>query len=173
MKLSVRMTLVGAALSAAATCVVSVSAQAVKEKDSTKIHTVKASQDLIIQQQLQSRTFSNAYAAIEALHSNWLRVRNLNPASGSVINPAAGATATSAAASAASPSAPPMPRQATGIQVYLDGVRAGGIDVLKTIPVATIYTIRRISGIDAQARFGIGHSDGVIYVATGPEKGGI
>lgn len=167
--MSARIT-VGTAMLVAAVC--SANAQALKPVDSTKVHPLKASQDLIIQEQLQSRTFPNAYAAIEALHSNWLRARNLNPTSGSIINPAAGTTssATSPAAAAAAAAAQNLPRQATGIQVYLDGVRAGGLDALKTIPVATIYSIRRISGIDAQGRFGIGHSDGVIYVATGPDK---
>ena len=164
-----RITVVGALLVTAA---VSAEAQATKVKDSTKAHTLKASQDLIIQEQLQSRTFPNAYAAIEALHSNWLRVRNLNPTSGAIMNPAAGTSTSTSQASGASPTQQNMPRQAVGIQVYLDGVRAGGLDALKSIPVATIYTIRRISGIDAQGRFGIGHSDGVIFVATGPDKGG-
>lgn len=143
-------------------------AQAAVVRDTTKSHVLKPSADLITQEQLASRTFSNAYAAIEALHSNWLRARNLNPASGSVVNPA---TATSSGASA-SPAMQPMPREASGIKVYIDGVRAGNLDALKAIPIATIYSMRRISGTDAQARFGIGHSDGVIFVATGPDKGG-
>lgn len=134
--------------------------------DTTNRPKLKPSADLITQEQVASRTFPNAYAAIEALHSNWLRARNLNPPTGSVINPQ---TAT-AATTGASPTMQPMPREATGIKVYIDGVRAGNIEALKSIPINTVYSIRRINGTAAQARFGIGHSDGVIYVATGPDK---
>lgn len=145
-------------------------AQATVVSEPTKPHVLKPSADLITQEQLTSRTFSNAYAAIEALHSNWLRARNLNPESGAVINPQTSSSGSGGAGG--SPTTQAMPREASGIKVYIDGVRAGGIDVLKTIPIATVYSMRRINGTAAQARFGIGHSDGVIFVATGPDKGG-
>ncbi len=142
------------------------SAQTSVPIDTTNRPTLKPSADLITHEQVSSRTFPNAYAAIEALHSNWLRARNLNPPTGSVINPP---TATDKS-TGASPTMQPMPREATGIKVYIDGVRAGNIEALKSIPINTVYSIRRINGTAAQARFGIGHSDGVIYVATGPDK---
>lgn len=168
-KMSARSTLVGAALASAVFSAASAEAQATKTKDSTGAQSLKGSADLIVKEQLASRTFSNAYAAIEALRGNWLRVRNLNPPPGTVINPVGGSAASQGSASPAMQS---MPREASGIQVYVDGVRAGGLEVLKSIPVQSIYSMRRISGTDAQARFGIGHSDGVIFVATGPDKGG-
>ncbi len=134
----------------------------------------KPSADMIAAEQLKSRTFPNVYAAIEALHSNWLRARNLNPPGGTAINAADASTASKTANGSASTGLAAggtgMPRDAVGIQVYLDGTRLGGIETLKTIPVVTVYSIRRISGTDAQARFGIGHSDGVIFVATDPSK---
>jgi hypothetical protein len=146
------------------------SAQEAKAKDSTVAKPLKPSADLITQEQLRSRTFPNAYAAVEALRSNWLRVRNQNPAPGSVINPPAGSATSQGSAS---PAMQGLPREASGIQVYIDGVRAGGIETLKGIPIANVFSIRRISGTDAQARFGIGHGDGVLFVATGPDKGGV
>ena len=134
----------------------------------------KPSQDLITAEQLKSRTFPDVYSAIEALRGNWLRARNLNPPSGSLVNPGAASDPSRPG------SGPPptglgaggtgMPRDAAGIQVYLDGTRLGGIETLKGLPVVTVYSIRRINGTDAQARFGIGHSDGVLYIATGPNK---
>lgn len=148
----------------------SLAAQAAVVRDTTKPHVLKPGADLITQEQLTSRTFSNAYAAIEALHSNWLRTRNLNPEAGAVINPQTSSAGSGGAGGA--PTMQPLPREASGIKVYVDGVRAGGIDALKTIPIATVYSMRRINGTAAQARFGIGHSDGVIFVATGPDKGG-
>ena len=133
----------------------------------------KPTADLITAEQLKSRTFPDAFSAIEALHGNWLRARNLNPPSGSTINPAAsdpGRTGSAPPPTGLGAGGTGMPRDAAGIQVYLDGTRLGGIETLKGIPVITIYTIRRINGTDAQARFGIGHSDGVLYIATGPNK---
>lgn len=171
-KMSARSTLVGAALASAVFSAVSAEAQATRTKDSTAAQSQKGSADLIVKEQLASRTFSNAYAAIEALRGNWLRARNLNPASGAVMNPASGSSSSSTGSSSASPTMQSMPREATGIQVYIDGARVGGLEALKSIPVQSIYSMRRISGTDAQARFGIGHSDGVIFVATGPDKGG-
>ena len=49
---------------------------------------------------------------------------------------------------------------------YFDGTRMGGIDQLKNIRPSDVYSIRRINGVDAQARFGIGHSGGVLYVSS-------
>ncbi len=148
-------------------------AQATREVD-PKPMKVKANGDLITAQQLASRHFPDAYQAIEALHSNWLRARNLNPPSGSLVNP--GGTATTraggggASATGLAAGTSGMPGDASGIQVYLDGTRLGGIETLKGLPVTGVYTMRRISGTDAQARYGIGHSDGVIFIATGPNK---
>ena len=59
-----------------------------------------------------------------------------------------------------------MPGENGGIQVYFDGTRMGGIDQLKNIRPSDVYSIRRINGVDAQARFGIGHSGGVLYVSS-------
>lgn len=165
------MSLLACALSALATPLVAQSTSAMR--DTTTPKPTRPSADLITLEQVQSRTFPNAYAAVEALHSNWLRARNLNPPSGTVINPGVAATSSgSTTASAAQPGSSGMPRDAVGIQVYLDGTRVGGIDALKAIPIANVFSILRISGTDAQARFGIGHSDGVIYVSSGPNKGG-
>lgn len=168
MRTFARITLVGATLVAAVVAAPAIGAQAITVRDTTPDRPEKPSADLIVQEQLKSRTFPNAYLAIEALRSNWLRVRNMNPATGAVINPVAGSAAGSGGGAA--PTMQNLPRENSGIQVYMDGVRAGGIEALRSIPIATIYSIRRISGTAAQARFGIGHSDGVIYVSSAPGK---
>ncbi len=134
----------------------------------------KPNADLITAEQLKTVTYPDVYSAIEALRSNWLRARNLNPPGGSAINPTT--TSTTRTSTGGSPATglaagqTGMPRDASGIQVYLDGTRLGGIETLKGIPITSVWTIHRISGTDAQARYGIGHSDGVIFVATGPGK---
>ena len=57
-----------------------------------------------------------------------------------------------------------------GIQVYVDGTRVGGVDALRRLPTMTIFSIRRYTGTEAQTRFGVGHSNGVIAVTTGSDK---
>jgi hypothetical protein len=52
--------------------------------------------------------------------------------------------------------------------VYLDGVRMGGIDQLRTIDVRPVTYIRFFDGIAATARWGLDHGAGAIYVSTHP-----
>ena len=59
-----------------------------------------------------------------------------------------------------------MPGENGGIQVYFDGTRMDDIDQLKNIRPSDVYSIRRINGVEWQARFGIGHSGGVLYVSS-------
>ena len=168
-----RSVLVGTVMLSLIVSVARVDAQAVVE--TTKpAKPPKPSSDLITQEQLKSRTFPDVYQAIEALRGHWLRARNLNPPGGSLVN--GGATGDPSRTGSAPPQTgmgaggTGMPRDAAGIQVYLDGTRLGGIETLKGLPVVTVYSIRRIIGTDAQARYGIGHSDGVLFIATGPDK---
>ncbi len=51
--------------------------------------------------------------------------------------------------------------------VYLNGVSAGGVDVLTRIPATDIQSIRYLNGRDATTRFGTGHGGGVLEVTTG------
>jgi hypothetical protein len=48
--------------------------------------------------------------------------------------------------------------------VYVNGVRQGGLDLLKTIPAAMVAEIRYISPGAASDRFGRHHAGGVIAV---------
>jgi hypothetical protein len=48
--------------------------------------------------------------------------------------------------------------------VYVDGIRAGGLDVLRTIAARDVHEIRRLSAPDATTRYGPGHSSGVIEI---------
>jgi len=52
------------------------------------------------------------------------------------------------------------------IVVYLDGIRTGGVEVLRNIDVATVREIRHINARDATTKYGTGHSQGVIEVLT-------
>jgi len=93
----------------------------------------------ITREELTARPFSNAFEAVEVLHSNWLQTRGAD--------------------SFNSPSQ---------IWVYLDGTRLGGIETLRTLAPSAISSIRRIDAIEATSRWGINHGQGVILVSTSP-----
>jgi hypothetical protein len=53
-----------------------------------------------------------------------------------------------------------------GIKVYLDGIRYGGVESLKTIPANTVREVRWLSALDATTRYGTGHPAGAIAVTS-------
>jgi len=81
---------------------------------------------------------ANVYDAIRRLRSDWLRIR--------------GATSTREGGG--------------GIVVYVDGVRAGGVDRLEQITLTQVVKVRYVGPSDATTRWGTGHSAGVIEVLT-------
>ena len=48
--------------------------------------------------------------------------------------------------------------------VYVDGVRAGGIEALRSIAATDVREIRYVNATDATTRYGTGHTAGVIEV---------
>lgn len=54
----------------------------------------------------------------------------------------------------------------SGVVVYLNGVKAGGVEVLRRVEAAAVTEIRFIGGRDATTRYGTGHGAGVIEVST-------
>lgn len=82
---------------------------------------------------------TNAYEAVERLRPNFLRSRGPQ--------------------SLRSPTVPP-------IIVYLDQVRLGQVETLRGITVEAIQQIRHVPARDAQQRFGLDHTGGVIEVTT-------
>lgn len=50
--------------------------------------------------------------------------------------------------------------------VYINGMRAGGLDQLNGIRATDVDTIRYISAADATTRWGTGHAGGVIEVTV-------
>lgn len=53
------------------------------------------------------------------------------------------------------------------IVVYVNGQRAGYVDVLRSIRASDVTTIRKINATDATTRHGTGHAGGVIEVTIG------
>ncbi len=130
-------------------------------QDSTRVE--RPTSDLITREQIDGVKSSNLYDVVEALHSNWLNERLPVPRDRATTKQDTTGKAQYTADYNAGRS---MPGQAGGIQVYFDGTRMGGLSELKNIRPNDVYNVRRINGIDAQARFGIGHSAGVIYVSS-------
>jgi hypothetical protein len=56
-----------------------------------------------------------------------------------------------------------------GVQVYLDDVRLGGIESLRSVNVQTVSYIRRQDSFSATAPWASGPASSVIYISTHPE----
>jgi hypothetical protein len=96
----------------------------------------------ITEEQLAERHYQTLYDAVLALRSNWLSTRGTD--------------------SFNSPSR---------VIVYLDDSRFGGVESLSGLSTQGIASVTHLNGIDATARWGIGHSAGVISVHTWPSGG--
>lgn len=97
--------------------------------------------DLLVEEQIRGNSYATVYDAILALRPNWLRTRGLD--------------------SFSSP---------TRIQVYVDNMRLGGIENLQQIPSVSVYYAQWYDGLEASARWGLGHGSGAIYVSTTPQR---
>ncbi len=96
---------------------------------------------VLTQEDLQDHQYENVLEAVQTLRSNWLNDRGPD--------------------SFASPS---------HIWVYIDNTKVGDIQSLAGISTRYISSIRKVNGIDATARWGVGHSAGVIAVMTWPPQ---
>jgi len=92
---------------------------------------------LLTQQQLAEHHFNNAYEAVEALRPHWLQTRGANSF-----------------------------RTPGQVQVYQDDNLLGGVDELRSIMIPSVVYIRYYDAVQATARWGVGHTQGVIYVST-------
>jgi len=99
----------------------------------------RADYSVLTQEQLAERHFENLFEAVQMLRSNWLNERGPD--------------------SFATPSR---------IWVYLDNTRMGGVQSLAQISTHYVSSVQKLNGIDATARWGIGHGAGVIAVTTWP-----
>jgi hypothetical protein len=92
---------------------------------------------VITHDQIVRSHFQTAYDAVEALHSNWLQQRGTD----SFIQPGI-------------------------VHVYMDDVNLGGVDELQAITPASVAYIQFYDAIHATQRWGLGHTQGVIYVSS-------
>ena len=92
---------------------------------------------VLTQPQLVEHHFNNVYEAIEALRPHWLQARGPNSF-----------------------------RTPGQVLVYQDDNLLGGVDELRSVMIPAVMYIRYYDAVQATARWGVGHTQGVIYVST-------
>jgi hypothetical protein len=98
------------------------------------------SRDVLTAEDLLATGASNVYDAIQKLHSEWLRPRTPN----------------------SSIMYPPV------VLVYLNGQPAGGVESLRSLPVAGVATAEFYSASDATTRWGTSNTGGAIAITQRP-----
>lgn len=102
---------------------------------------IRGSLNLITSAEVESagNDVVNAYDLVQRLRPGMMRARNLtagNTGDGNVF----------------------------GVIAYVDDIRLGDVEQLRTVMRATVREIRYIGALDATTRWGTGHSNGVIQV---------
>lgn len=100
-------------------------------------HPQRVDRTVLTRAQMLEGHYSTVYDAVLALHPTWLRPRGPD----SFVSPSA-------------------------VWVYIDDVRAGGVDVLRNIQPGLVNTVRWYDGAQATGRWGVDHGAGVIHVST-------
>ena len=95
---------------------------------------------VITREQMLKGDFVTVYDAVAAMRSSWLRPRGPD----SFVLPSV-------------------------VWVYIDGTRAGGVEVLHNIQPTLITTVRFYDGPTATGRWGVDNGSGVIHVSTWSE----
>ena len=93
----------------------------------------------ITEEQLNRGHYQSVLDAVRALRSNWLSTRGADSF-----------------------------RVPSQVWVYVDHQKFGGVETLSSITTQGVTSITHLNGIDATARYGLGHSAGVISVHTWP-----
>lgn len=102
-------------------------------------HAPHLNREVLSREELQSTHLMYAYDAVAALRSNWLLERP-NTFRGT-------------------------PNE---VVVYVDGVRLGGLSELRAISLGPVYYIRHYDSLEATERWGVGHTQGAIFISTHP-----
>lgn len=101
--------------------------------------------DVITAEEFSEVSASTAYEAIQSLRPQWLRLR----------------PPTSMATTLDTQGVPD-----DEVVVYLDNVRFGGLENLRSLRSEVVQRAERINGATATQRWGTGHSAGVISITT-------
>jgi hypothetical protein len=98
---------------------------------------VRGSGDIMSREEILAANRGNLYEVIEMSRPQWLRMRSEQSVT-----------------------------RNGGILVYMDDVRYGDLNSLRTIPARDIQQVRRYNATAASQRWGPGHSEGVIAIST-------
>ena len=101
----------------------------------------KTSADVLGRSEIQTARVNDAYEAVVRFRPEFLSRRSM----AAVTDPATNAPV-----------------------VYVNGVRQGSAEVLRSIPAGTVVEIRYLSGTAASSQFGPYHAAGVLAVRTNP-----
>ena len=95
--------------------------------------------DVLTRDEMLKDNFVTVYDAVTALRSNWLNVRPNT-----------------------------LTSNQEDVVVYYDVTRLGGPAELRNIAVRDIQYVQHLDPVSATQRYGVGHSQGVIFVSTHP-----
>ena len=112
-------------------------------KSTAARETRRLDRTVITRDQMLDGAYVTVYDAVAALHSNWLRARG--------------------------PDSFVMP---SIVWVYIDGSRAGDVEVLRNIQPKLVNTVRFYDGPTATGRWGVDNGAGVIHVSTWSDGAG-
>jgi hypothetical protein len=99
----------------------------------------RSSRDVLTIEDLRAAGSPNAYDRVATLRPHWLQPRG-----------------------------PDSFQSTRRVWVYVDDVRAGGVEALRRISITEVTYIRYFDGLAAAARWGLDHGYGVIFVSTRP-----
>src|SRR5688500_2423093 len=105
--------------------------------------TRRIDRSVITREQMVDGSYSTVYDAVAALGSNWLRARGRD----SFVLPSI-------------------------VWVYIDGARAGDVEVLRNIQPKLVNAVRFYDGPTATGRWGLDNGSGVIHVSTWSDGAG-
>jgi len=106
-------------------------------KSSPSRATRRVDRSVITRDQMVDGSYATVYDAVAALRSNWLRARGPD----SFVLPSI-------------------------VWVYIDGARAGDVEVLRNIQPKLVNAVRFYDGPTATGRWGVDNGSGVIHVST-------
>ena len=114
--------------------------------------------DIITRSEIATTNLANADEVVQLLRPRWLRTpRASNSLSGGSGLPTLGGGVDLSGDRNAGPNR---------VQVYLDGVRIGTIDQLRSLPAPSVEQMQWLDGTSAVSRFGTGNDAGVILITS-------
>lgn len=113
--------------------------------------------NVITAKQIAESGAMNAYELINTLRKDWLQTRGTN---------SWGESARGSGSGSGGGAAMTVVPGRDKVIVYYDGIRLGGVDDMREIPVEPLTSVQFFDGRQATMRFGSGHAHGAILLST-------